>query len=476
GESLIQRVTINAAYDQDGQISHYIYQAADVSRLKASEEKLLYMQQHDALTELPNRLLFKSMLEYEISRCPSHLSLAVLMLDLDRFKHVNESLGHRAGDQLLGLVARRLKHTLSSNYIIARVGGDEFAILLTQMASQDAVIEIAEQIIHVMEHPFTIEDHSFYTTGTVGISLYPKHSIDSEILIKNADAAVNFGKDSHRSNYVFYHPERAQAVESWVRLEPSLRLALQNREFELHFQPQICSASGTITGIESLLRWRHRELGLLQPDKFIPILEAIGLMPEVGDWILSQACKKIAQWRQMFNCPFKVAVNVTSQQLLRGNLEHSIAELLHTHKLSPEVLEIEILETVVMDHADQATPLLQRLREMGVGLALDDFGTGHSSLSYLQQLPVQKLKIDKSLVQAIGQNDSANAIIGAVIALGHKLGMTICAEGIENAYQYNLLKHEKCDQLQGFLIAKPMNAEQFEHWLQEHQPLWLEQP
>ncbi|MCJ8336917.1 MAG: EAL domain-containing protein [Pseudomonadales bacterium] len=468
GESFFQRVTINAVSSQDHHNKHFVYVAADLSQLKDSEAKLLFMQQHDPLTELPNRLLFKSLLEYEIKHCDKDQLVAILMLDLNRFKHVNESLGHRAGDQLLKLVARRLNNTLDNQYTIARIGGDEFAILLTDMSDKNSVIVIAEQIIRAMELPFSLENYNFYTTGTIGISLYPEHSSDSEILIKNADAAVHQGKDSHRNSYLFYHYKQSQMVESWVRMESALRQALKNNQFRVFFQPQINTVTGAVSGVETLIRWQHPEQGLLTPDKFLHILEAIGLMPEVGAWVIEQACYYLSHWRAKYAVDFKVAVNASSQELIQGNLAGHIAKLLDQYQIPAENLEIEILETVIMEHAGEAVPLLTKLRDMGVSLALDDFGTGNSSLSYLKQLPVQKLKIDRSMVQDIESDDKKNAIVGAIIALGHRLGMSICAEGVESQLQLDFLRREQCEQIQGYMFAKPMIAADFEIWYEQH--------
>ncbi len=468
GESFYQRVTINTVISQDHNDRHFVYVVSDLSQLKDSEAKLLFMQQHDPLTELPNRLLFKSLLEYEIKQCRKNQLVAILMLDLNRFKHVNESLGHRAGDQLLKLVARRLNKTLDNQYTIARIGGDEFAILLTNMSDRTSVKIIAEQIIRAMELPFALENHDFYTTGTIGISLYPEHGGDSEILIKNADAAVHQGKDSHRNSYVFYHYKQSQTVQSWVRMEPALRQALKNNQFKVFFQPQINAANGSVSGVETLIRWQHPKQGLLTPDKFLPILEAIGLMPQVGSWVIEQACSHLSQWRQKYAVEFKVAVNASSQELLQGDMAGHIASMLAKYQIPAQKLEIEILETVIMEHAGEAVPLLTKLREMGIGLALDDFGTGNSSLGYLKQLPVQKLKIDRSMVQDIESDYKKNAIVGAIIALGHRLGMSICAEGVESQLQLDFLRREQCEQIQGYMFAKPMCAEDFEIWYQNY--------
>jgi len=336
------------------------------------------------------------------------------------------------------------------------------------MSDRTSVKIIAEQIIRAMELPFALENHDFYTTGTIGISLYPEHGGDSEILIKNADAAVHQGKDSHRNSYVFYHYKQSQTVQSWVRMEPALRQALKNNQFKVFFQPQINAANGSVSGVETLIRWQHPKQGLLTPDKFLPILEAIGLMPQVGSWVIEQACSHLSQWRQKYAVEFKVAINASSQELLQGDMAGHIVSMLAKYQIPAQKLEIEILETVIMEHAGEAVPLLTKLREMGIGLALDDFGTGNSSLGYLKQLPVQKLKIDRSMVQDIESDYKKNAIVGAIIALGHRLGMSICAEGVESQLQLDFLRREQCEQIQGYMFAKPMCAEDFEIWYQNY--------
>ena len=466
GEVFTQWVNINVVRDERGRISHYVYVAADITDIKASEAKLHYMKQHDTLTDLPNRLLFDSLVDHCIKTSPAGQLISVMMLDLDRFKHINETLGHQAGDQLLLQATRRLRDTLDSKTIIARVGGDEFALLIHDCNSLACLEDRATELLKVMEQPFELSGQKFYTTATIGLSIYPEHGQNSEVLIKNADAAVHTAKRTSRNHFTFYQTERTQVVEEWVRLESALRQALPRGQFDAYFQPQVDPISGRAMGAEALLRWKHPELGQVPPSQFIPILEEIGLMCEVGHWVLEQACQELAHYRDHGNGqPFRIAVNVSSRQFLQGDLVAQVAELLERYQLDPQWLELEIVETLVMEHADAVKPVLQALRDMNVRLALDDFGTGHSSLSYLKQLPVQKLKIDQSMVFDIQNEQDQGAIAGAVVALGHRLGMTICAEGVENDIQRAFLVREQCDQIQGYLISRPLTRQAFRQWL-----------
>jgi diguanylate cyclase (GGDEF)-like protein/PAS domain S-box-containing protein len=462
-----QWLNINAVHNTQGELTHYVSVAADVTNIKESEAKLRHMSQHDALTDLPNRQLFKILLDHAIEHTKDEQHTAVLMIDLDRFKYVNETMGHQAGDQLLIQVARRLRNVLADNNLLARVGGDEFAIMIENCSHQGEVERIAMRIVSALEGAVDLDGHNFFTTASIGISLYPEHGFDSETLIKNADTAVHQAKDDGRNNYAFYQPEQSQFIEQWVRLEPELRRALALDQFRVFYQPQINAETGKISGVEALLRWQHPKEGLIAPGMFLPIVEEIGLMNQVGNWVLEQACAQAEKWKKAGYPSFRIAVNIAGQQILSHRLVGIVKELLEKHDMHPDQLELEIVENIVMKHADAAQPVLNELRNLGVRLALDDFGTGYSSLSYLKMLPVQKVKIDQSLVRDIPDDPNDEAIARAIIALSHSLNLSVCAEGVETEEQRKFLSGEHCDQLQGYLISKPIPADELNLWLDQ---------
>lgn len=470
GAQYPQWLNINAVYNLSGELTHYVSVAADVTNIRESEAKVRHMSQHDTLTDLPNLKLFKVLLDHAINYQSSLERIAVLMIDLDRFKHVNETMGHQAGDQLLIQVTDRLTKVLATeeNSLLARVGGDEFAIMIPNCTHQGQAEQIAMRIVAALEDGLDLKGQNFYTTASIGITLYPEHGFDSETLIKNADTAVHQAKDLGRNNYTFYKRERTQIIEQWVKLEPDLRQALEREQFRVYFQPQIDASTGKISGAEALIRWIHPQEGLMSPGTFLPIIEEIGLMTKVGNWVLEQACIQLAQWQKLGLPSFRIAVNIAGQQILSHGFVEFVESMLEKHAISPDLLELEIVENIVVKNADAAKPVLYQLRGLGIRLALDDFGTGYSSLSYLKMLPVQKVKIDQSLVRDIPDDPNDEAIARAVIALSHSLNLSVCAEGVETQEQKVFLRREHCDQLQGYLISKPIPADQFTEWLHKH--------
>ncbi|NQZ29726.1 MAG: EAL domain-containing protein [Oceanospirillaceae bacterium] len=468
GSLYSQRVTITAVIAETACISHYVYVVEDISLLRESEDRLIYMRQHDSLTLLPNRLLFKSLLDVQIKNTKKNKLLAVFIIGLDRFQYINESLGHLAGDQLLIQAAKRLSKVLSNKGTIARMDGDEFAMTITNLNNVKQVTSIAEIIIRLMEKPYLINQSQIYCTSSMGIAVSPDHSSCSKTLIKKADIALHDCKNLRRNNYYIYQKSRAQLANSSLKFNNALRNALKNNEFKVFYQPQVHPKTGKILGAEALIRWEHMPGKLISPGYFLPMLEEFGLMTKVGNWVLAQACQKLAKWREQFAIDFKIAVNFSGIELSQDNLITTITEILDQYHLPAHLLEIEILETVIIEPADDTVDILGQLKELGVSLALDDFGSGHSSLHYLSMLPIQKLKIDKSLIKNISSQKIRNTIIGAIIALGKNLEMSICVEGVEEEQQRKLLIKEGCDQIQGYLIAKPMESAHFELWLNKN--------
>ena len=470
GAAKLHWLNINAVRDDVQRLTHYVSAVSDMSSLWESEQKLHQLTHYDPLTGLANRTLLKLRMDQALSSRSPHEKVAILIIDLDRFKHINDCLGHEAGDQLLLQVAERLRDNISTPDTVARIGGDEFAVLVNTVAHAPDAEQVANHIVALMEEPFKLDGRNYFTTASIGIALAPEHGDNSDSLLKHADIALYGAKDRGRNNYAFYQRELTRSVEEWVSLEPALREALQNNQLELYYQPQMDGEGQRIIGAEALIRWQHPELGLISPGRFLPIAEEIGLMGKIGSWVLAQACTQLAYWQQQGLAPdFHLAINLASAQLDQGDLPAQVSNLLKQHKLAPERLELEILETYVMEQEERTVSLLQRLRDLGVKLALDDFGTGYSSLSYLKKLPVDKVKIDRSLVSDLPNDPVDEAIICAVVALSHSLKLRVCAEGVETPAQAEFLRNQDCDQLQGYLFSKPVSASQFYSLLQDTQ-------
>ncbi|WP_051560508.1 sensor domain-containing phosphodiesterase [Marinobacterium jannaschii] len=468
GESKLHWLNINAVRNNAKQLTHYVSVVSDMSNLWESEQKLHQLTHYDPLTGLANRTLLKIRMEQALNNRSGSDKVAILIIDLDRFKHINDCLGHDAGDQLLLQVAERLSDNISAPDTVARIGGDEFAVLVNTVAHAPDAEQVAKHIVALMEEPFKLNGRHYFTTASIGIALAPEHGDNSDSLLKHADIALYGAKDRGRNNYAFYQRELTRSVEEWVSLEPALREALQNNQLELYYQPQMDGEGQRIVGAEALIRWQHPELGLISPGRFLPIAEEIGLMGKIGSWVLEEACAQLARWQKKgLEADFHLAINLAGAQLDNGDLPAQISGLLKKYQLAPERLELEILETYVMEQEERTVNLLQRLCDLGVNLALDDFGTGYSSLSYLKKLPVHKVKIDRSLVSDLPNDPADEAIICAVISLSHSLNLRVCAEGVETAAQAEFLRQRACDQLQGYLFSKPVASGQFYELLQD---------
>jgi len=469
GENRLHWLNINAVRDNVQQLTHFVSVVSDLNNLWESEQKLEQLTHYDPLTGLANRTLLKLRMEQALSNRRDKDKVAILIIDLDRFKHINDCLGHEAGDQLLLQVAERLRDNISAPDTVARIGGDEFAVLVNTIAHAPDAEQVANHIVALMEEPFKLNGRNYFTTASIGIALAPEHGDNSDSLLKHADIALYGAKDRGRNNYAIYQRELTETVEEWVTLEPALREALQKNQLELYYQPQMDSEGQRIIGAEALIRWQHPEMGLISPGRFLPIAEEIGLMGKIGSWVLEEACAQLQRWQvlELLDPEFHLAINLAGAQLDQGDLPTQVAGLLKRYQLAPERLELEILETYVMEQEASTVNLLQRLCDLGVKLALDDFGTGYSSLSYLKKLPVSKVKIDRSLVSDLPNDPDDEAIICAVIALSHSLKLEVCAEGVETPAQAAFLRNQACDQLQGYLFSKPVSASQFYTLLQD---------
>jgi len=466
GEIYPAWLSISVVRDQQNNPVSYVGVFADISAIEESEKKLLHLAHHDPLTDLPNRLLFQARLEHVLERCRRANTIAgVLFLDLDRFKNLNDALGHALGDKLLVQVAQRLRSCVRENDNVARLGDDAFTIILEALKSPEDAGTVAKKVLGALNRPFTIEGSDYYLSASIGISLYPEDGEDLQALLKNADAAMYQAKQAGRNTYYHYTPELTTSLNEWIEIETNLRRALEHNQFTLYFQPQIGSNDGRIIGAEVLLRWHHPELGSVPPSRFIPIAEDIGLIGDIGEWVLRNACEQTIRWERAGLPLFRLAVNVAGLQISHDYIHQRLHPILRDTGLNPARLQLEISESFVMKHPDHVIEVLNELNQFGIQLAIDDFGTGYSSLSYLKRLQVHELKIDQSLVRDIPGDPNSIVIAKAVIALGHSLGLCVIAEGVETEQQKEVLRRQGCDAFQGYCFARPMPAEQFAHLL-----------
>jgi diguanylate cyclase (GGDEF)-like protein/PAS domain S-box-containing protein len=426
-----------------------------------TEKQLEFLAHHDMLTKLPNRLLLRDRFGQAVAQADrEHSGVAVMFLDLDNFKQVNDTLGHNYGDQLLVRVVERLRGCLRDADTISRQGGDEFVILLPNLRDLAIISGIAQHVIEFFSDPFEIDSYSINTTFSIGVSLYPDDGKEFDTLLRNADTALYQAKDSGRDTYRFFSEKMNIDAQEQLHLQGQLRNAVKNQEFILHYQPQIDIASGRLIGAEALVRWQHPELGLIPPGKFIPLAERSGLVIPMGDWVLNEACRQAQVWRNKGHA-MVMAVNLSALQFKRGNLLETVAHALKRSGLPAEFLELELTESILLQDVDVAIKILRSLKEMGVKLSIDDFGTGYSSLSYLKRLAVSKLKIDQSFVRDLAEDVDSAAIVRAIIQLGHTLQLTVIAEGVETDAQLAFLRNYGCDEAQGYLYSRPIPATEF---------------
>ena len=468
GSSNPEWLTVNAIKDSRGDLSQYVAVFSDVAIIKRSLEQLDHLAHHDTLTGLPNRLLLQDRLNHAIHRARrENRCLALLFLDVDRFKNINDTLGHTAGDRLLVLLATRLSALIREGDTVARLGGDEFMILMEDYKAPEDAHIVANKVLKSMDQAFTVQDQELFVTTSIGISLYPEDGVTVDKLIRNSDTAMYKAKNKGRNNYQFYTSELTAIARDNLRLESSLRLGLERQEFKLHYQPKWNTKTQEITGVEALLRWQHPERGLIGPDNFLNTLEDCGLMIPVGKWLLLTACQQARTWREQGLPAIQMSVNLSGQEILSGDLLNTVIDSLEKSRFDPRYLELEITEGFIMQQPGEVIEFLNSLRAMGVSFAIDDFGTGHSSLSYLKQLPVQKLKIDRSFIQDIPHDSNDVAITSAIVALGHRLQMSIVAEGVDTKEQLEFLINEGCEEAQGYLFSQPLPAEELEPLLQQ---------
>ncbi|WP_245795363.1 sensor domain-containing protein [Thioalkalivibrio denitrificans] len=458
-------------YDDDGQPVLMRGTAQDITEQRSYEEKLRHIANFDPVTELPNRALFRDRLEHALANAHRNgRMVALLFLDLDRFKNVNDSLGHMMGDDLLRQTAARLHGCVRDGDTVARFGGDEFVVILENVEHADQASLTADRIIQAMIHPFRLGDHEHFCNVSIGISLYPDDDDDPENLVRYADNAMYLAKGQGGAGYRFYTPDmHARAMDRLV-LQNSLHQALEMEQFELHYQPQLDLRSGRITGVEALVRWRHPERGLVPPSEFIPMAEDTGLIEGLGDWVLRTAAREIHSWAQRDLPTLNLSVNLSPRQFRQPDLPQRIARALADSGLPAQQLQLEITEGALIEDLGQTVATLNRLSELGASISIDDFGTGHSSLAYLKRLPVHVLKIDREFVDGIGHDPDDAAIAEAIIALSRTLRMEVVAEGVETREQATFLRERGCDLAQGYYISRPLPADAFIEWFSQRAP------
>lgn len=447
---------------KDGSVTHFVGIQNDISVQKHVEENLLHMATHDTLTGLPNRTLLQDRITQAIGYAERmQREVAVLFLDIDRFKNINDSLGHATGDEMISILARRLRGAIRQSDTVARVGGDEFVIVLTDIIRESDITQVLPNLIAAINQPILVEGHELSVTASIGISTYPHDGRDVTSLLKNADTAMYQAKEAGRNAFRFYaHEMNANAVDR-LRLENDLRNAIKGNELMLHYQPQVDVDSGRIVAAEALLRWNHPRHGLISPADFIPMAEETGLIVPIGEWVLRQVCSQLRSWDEAGLPSTVVAVNLSPRQFHQSNIVEMVATALQDFDLTPQRLELEITESSLMRNPEEAADLLEQLSQMGFSLSVDDFGTGYSSLGYLKRFPLNALKIDRSFVADIETNQNSGSIASAVIALAHSLGLKVVAEGVEKMAQMEYLRSLKCDFLQGYLYGRPMPADEF---------------
>jgi diguanylate cyclase (GGDEF)-like protein/PAS domain S-box-containing protein len=469
GTFYYEEKTITPLKDAEGRITHFIATGRDISERMQTQERLQYLAYHDVLTKLPNRALLMERLEHAATRARRRKNrLALLFLDLDRFKVINDTLGHDFGDRLLQVLAHRLLQCVRQEDTVARLSGDEFAILIESMESAEAVAEVARKVLGVFVQPFEVFDRELFVTTSIGVSIFPTDGDNGKTLLKHADTAMYRAKDKGRNTFQFYSAEMSAAALDRLTLETNLRRALERDEFVLHYQPQFNLKTGRVIGVEALLRWVHPERGLLGAPSFIPLLEETGLITPVGEWVVKTACREIGQLQESHGLPLRLAINLSPRQFDSLDLIERIGDATRDCRLPPEQLEFEITESLLMSRTAGTLDTLSRLADFGYRFAIDDFGTGYSSLSYLKRFPISTLKVDRSFVRDMPGDKDDTAIVNTIVAMARSLDLEVTAEGVETDEQLAALRAFGCDNFQGFLYSHPLPLAELRGFLGAH--------
>jgi len=461
GDGLLSAELINIGGEQC-----VLRMLSDITEKKKAQRVIDYLAHHDALTGLPNRLLVRDRVEQAIAAAKrDNHKIALLFMDLDNFKSINDSLGHASGDVLLEVISHRLRESIRGTDTVSRFGGDEFLVVLSHITASDSVIAVCSKILEDITKPARIDGHELSTSCSIGVTVYPDDGDDFDTLLRKADSAMYYAKDAKGNTYRFFDSKmNADAIER-VGLRNGLRIALERNEFVLHYQPQIDLSSGAVIGAEALIRWQHPELGLLPPGKFITLAEDSGLIVPIGEWALREACRQAMAWREQGLPDLVMAVNLSAIQFRRGNLDETVISALKDSGLDPQFLELELTESILIGDTENVLQTVQRLKTLGIKLSLDDFGTGYSSLSYLKRFAVDKVKIDQSFIRDMDKNPSDAAIVRAIIQMSKSLGLRTIAEGIEEEHLIKYLQIYHCDEAQGYYYSRPISSEDFVRWV-----------
>lgn len=468
GEIFPKWLSISAVADERNQITHYVGIFTDISQRKEAENKLISLAHYDQLTGLPNRTLFYEKIQWSVDLANrGHYLVALLFLDLDRCKIINDSLGHLAGDQLLIDVAERLKKAVRATDIVCRLAGDEFTVVLSKIHGAAEIDRVARKILESFQAPFTLQEREVFVTASIGAAIYPQDSEDIHVLLKNADTAMYHAKSLGKNTYAVFTESMNLQARDELELETDLRRALISDEFLLYYQPQIDLTNGQVVGIEALIRWKHPKWGFISPERFIPYAEQTDLIVLIGDWVLRKACQQYMEWMQKGLPLVKLSVNYSGIQLKQANQIIRLSSILQDTGMIPGNLCLELTESVAMENAESNIKTMHEFKKMGISISIDDFGTGYSSLSYLKRFPIDALKIDRSFVRDITENSDDSAIASTIIAIAHQLRLKVVAEGVERKEQLTLLKVKGCDIAQGYLLSMPKSAGDIEKFLLE---------
>lgn len=470
GERYWEQLVVTPIRDNNGETNGYLILGEDISIRKRYEQQLLRQANYDILTGLPNRMLALDRLKLALAQARRDNSqVGVMFLDLDNFKHINDTLGHDAGDNLLVEAARRISSCLRGTSTVARLGGDEFLVILPGLTGAEASCQVAERILKTFSDAFTLNGQDVFVTTSIGIATFPDDSDNSGTLLQHADAAMYEAKHKGKSAYARFTPEMTEVSHERLQMESHMRRALELDEFELFYQPIIETASGRLVGAEALLRWNSPAMGLVMPDRFIPLAEETGLITPIGEWVIHEACQAAMTWHALTGLEdLSIAVNVSPRQFRDPGFTDAVMSALNASGLRPESLELEITERLILDNTIETADILRQLDRTGIRLSVDDFGTGYSALSYLKSYPFDTLKIDKSFIQDVLSESGNASLVRAIINMAHSLGLTVIAEGVEQEAQTHFLKHEGCDYSQGYFYSRPLPEQDFMHWLETH--------
>ena len=466
GQYYPEWLSISTVRNRQGKVTHYLAIFSDISERKRAEGLIHRYSWFDSLTDLPNKALLIDRINQAIIAAQNEgKPLYLLAFNLNRLKHINDSLGHNIGDEVLKIVAQRLVKATREGDTVSRVTGDDFVVVVPRLSQPHRAINLAERLVESINAPMDIQGNAIHITANAGLSVFPADGTEPDTLLMNADAALNHSRTQGQNKIAFFEPHMNAAILEKINLQGELTAALANRQFLLHFQPQLDLQTQRLTGVEALIRWQHPERGLVSPAVFIPAAEELGLIVQIGDWVIDEACRNLARWRQRGLTELCVAINLSAHQFAHTNLVQTVRDAIVRHGVPPERIELEITEGVAMHDADEVLTRLHELKAIGVQISIDDFGTGYSSLAYLMRFPVDKLKIDQSFVRDMGNSSEADSIVRAIVALAHGLSLAVIAEGVETDAQLDRLKHIGCNEIQGYLLSRPLSFDDVSQWI-----------